>query len=230
VRVSTSCDRSGDSTDVGISPGFIFRSLALMASDLVDASASDSIGDGAHDLAADLRFVGDRSTRCAAENRVADALARAHDEGRPVVIVAHSLGALVAWGYFEHRSATSERDVPDVERLVTVGSPIGNDGLRELLSDDVADVSLPRGVRSWVNAVNTDDPIAARLVAYDSTSGRAREMRGISDIVTERVDEDAHDLRTYLRDSSTARAVVGAWCDAATVRGRIAGCVALSKP
>jgi hypothetical protein len=228
VRSSTACERNSDSTDVGISPGLIFRSLALVGSDLVEASASDSI-DGAHDLAADLRFVGDRSARCAAEGRVADALARAHAEDRPIVIVAHSLGALVAWGYLEHRSAGGEQDLADVERLVTVGSPIGNDGLRELLFGDVAEVSLPRGVRSWVNAVNTDDPIAARLVAFDSTSGRAREMRGISDVATARVDEDAHDLRTYLRDSTTARAVVSAWCEAANVRSRIAGCVALSK-
>lgn len=33
----------------------------------------------------------------------------------------------------------------------------------------------------------------------------------------------------YLRDSNTATAVVGAWCEMAERRSRIAGCVALSK-
>ena len=229
VRASMSCERGADSADVGISPSLILRSLALVASELVDASASDSVADGARDLAGDLRFVGDPAARCAAEGRVADALARAHAEGRPVVIVAHSLGALVTWGYLEHRSAGDERDAPEVQRLVTVGSPIGNGELRELLFGDTAEVSLPRGVRSWVNAVNPDDLFASRLNATDSGSDRARGLRGISDIVTGHTDEDAHDLRGYLRDSSTAKAVVGAWCEAAEKRSRIAGCVALSK-
>jgi pimeloyl-ACP methyl ester carboxylesterase len=134
------------------------------------------------------------------------------------VIVAHSLGALVTWGYLEHRG---ERDLPDIERLVTVGAPIGNDGLRELLIGDTSKVSLPRGVRSWVNAVNIDDGIAARIVTSDSP------MPGITDIVTAHTEESAHDLRTYLRDSSTAKAVLDAWCAAATMKSRLAGCVAL---
>ena len=229
VRSSTSCDRDMDSTDVGISPSFILRSLALAASELVDASASDSLHDDAHDVAGDLRFVGDKAVRCAAEDRVADALARAHTEGRPVVIVAHSLGAVVTWGYLEHRSTDVGRELPEVQRLVTVGSPIGNDGLRELLLGDTAEISLPRGVRSWVNAVNTDDAFASRLLASDSAPGRVRGLPGVSDIVTGHSEEHAHDLGGYLRDSSTATAVVGAWCEAAEARKRIAGCVSLSK-
>lgn len=223
VRMSTSCEKNSDSTDTGISASFILRSLALAASELVDASASDSVRDDAHDVAGDLRFVGDPAVRCAAENRVADALERAHAEGRPVVLVAHSLGALVTWGYLAQRSASDARGMPEVQRLVTMGSPLGNGGLRELLLGDTAEVSLPRGVRSWVNAVNPDDAFAARLVPSDSVTGHARGLTGISDIVTGRTHEHAHDLRGYLRDSSTAAAVVGAWCEAAT-------CCPLSLP
>ena len=37
------------------------------------------------------------------------------------------------------------------------------------------------------------------------------------------------DLRGYLRDAGTARAIVGAWCDAADARRRFAGCLALAR-
>lgn len=220
ARSMTSCDNGAGSSDDGNPAGFFLRSLAQVLSELVDGSATDSTDDGARDIAGDLRFIGDRTVRCGAQGRVADALARARAEGRPVVIVAHSLGALVTWGYLEHRDT---RDVPEIERLVTVGAPIGNDGLRELLMGDTAKVSLPRGVRSWVNAVNVDDGLAARITSRDSP------LPGITDIVAERNGESAHDLRGYLRDSSTAKAVVSAWCEAARMKNRPAGCVALSK-
>ncbi|MDB4891788.1 MAG: hypothetical protein JWL61_3643 [Gemmatimonadetes bacterium] len=220
ARSLTSCDNGAGSSDDGNPAGFFLRSLAQVLSELVDVSAADSSDNDARDIAGDLRFIGDRTVRCGAQGRVADALARARTEGRPVIIVAHSLGALVAWGYLEHRDT---HDVPEIERLVTVGAPIGNDGLRELLIGDTAKVSLPRGVRSWINAVNVDDGLAARIVTGDSP------LPGITDIVAERNGESAHDLRGYLRDPSTAKAVVSAWCEAARMKNRLAGCVALSK-
>ena len=229
ARSSMLCDGPADSADVGLSPGFLLRSLALVASELVDAGASDSVADDARDLAGDLRFVGDPSLRCDAEGRVANALARAHREGRPVILVAHSLGAFVTWGYLQHRALLDAHDVVEVQRLVTVGSPVGNGELRALLFGDTAAVSLPRGVRSWLNAVNLDDPFASRLVVADSVSGRVGAGRGIDDVVTGSSDVPAHDLRGYLRDANTARAIVGAWCDAADARRRFAGCVTLAK-
>jgi hypothetical protein len=220
ARSLTSCDNGDGTSDEGSSAGFFLRSIAQVVSELVDVSGADSSEYTARDLAGDLRFIGDRTVRCGAQARVANALVRARAEGRPVIVVAHSLGALVTWGYLEHRGA---RDVPEIERLVTVGSPIGNDGLRELLMGDTARVSLPRGVKSWVNAINIDDAFAARITTSDSA------LAGVTDIVTERTSDTPHDLHGYLRDPRTAKAIVSAWCSSAQARKRIAGCVALSK-
>jgi pimeloyl-ACP methyl ester carboxylesterase len=220
ARSMTACDNGAGSSDDGNPAGFFLRSLAQVVSELVDDGGTDSSDFSSRDIAGDLRFIGDRAVRCGAQARVADALVRARAEGRPVIVVAHSLGALVTWGYLEHRDA---RDMPEIERLVTAGSPIGNDGLRELLTGDTATVFLPRGVRSWVNVVNVDDGLASRITPRDST------VPGITDVMTELREEAAHDLLGYLRDANTAKAVVSAWCSAAAMRNRIAGCVTLSK-
>ena len=225
---SSLCDTASDPADAGFSPGFLLRSLALVASELVDAGATDSTADDARDLAGDLRFLGNPSLRCDAEGRVADALGRAERDGRPVIVVAHSLGAFVTWGYLRHRTLDA-RDVVEIQRLVTVGSPVGNADLRDLLFGDTTAVYLPRGVRSWINAVNPDDPFASRLTALDTASGRARAIRGVSDLITGSQDESAHDLRGYLRDAGTASAILAAWCDRAQQRQRLAGCIALGK-
>ena len=224
MRSARACEAAADSAETGLSAASILRSLALVASELLDAGATETGAADARDLAGDLRFLGDGATRCAAEGRVAAALARARDEGRPVVIVAHSLGALVAWGHLEHRRTSSEPQLPAVQRLITLGSPIGSGDLRELLFGDTAVVALPRGVQSWVNVIHEDDPFAARLLATDSTTGRSRVLPGISDVMTEHADDDAHDLRGYLRDPGTARAVLAAWCEWAESKTPIAGC------
>jgi pimeloyl-ACP methyl ester carboxylesterase len=207
------------------SPASILQAFAMIASSLLDAAAQDNDTTDVRDLAGDLRFFGDASTRCATETRIGDALARARDEGRPIVLVAHSLGALVTWGHLSHRDASA----PGIRRLVTIGSPVGHADLRELLFGR-ASIALPRGVQSWTNALNPDDPFAARLIATDSTTGRARTLPGITDVIAPRSSKDPHDLRNYLRDSTTAGVVSSAWCEAAAdLQNRPAGCAAAAK-
>ena len=189
--------------------------LALIAGALLGAAADDaqaskdSAGAGTlRALVGDMRFFGDGTTRCAAERRVGDALDRAHSEHRPVVLVAHSLGGIVAWGYLRHRAAP---DAPDVQRFVTLGSPLGSPDVRRIVfGDDTTPLALPPAVRSWVNVLGTGDPFATHLLA-DSAAASAE----LSDVTTEAPHDDPHDLVGYLRDPATARAVLGAWCEAA---------------
>jgi hypothetical protein len=57
-------------------------------------------------LSADASFLADSRKRCATEQRLADAIDGARREGRPVILVAHSLGSLVAYDYLSARSDT----------------------------------------------------------------------------------------------------------------------------
>jgi pimeloyl-ACP methyl ester carboxylesterase len=160
-------------------------------------------------LAADAQFLGDARKRCASEARLSAAMDRARAEGRPIILVAHSLGSLVAYDYLSTRSDTGL-----VQRLVTIGSMAGAPDLRRLLigGDSTDAFTVPKSVRDWVNIRNEKDALATPLSIGRDT------------LITPPADEiDPHEMIGYLRGSVTAREVLGAWCSGVTA-GRPIGC------
>jgi len=154
-------------------------------------------------LAGDAAFVGDAGKRCASEQRLANAIDRAKAEGRPIILIAHSLGAIVAYDYLSARRDS----LPTVDRLITMGSMVGYPELRRLLIGGGAEdsVTRPRGVKTWVNLRNGDDILAAPLSV------------GRDVITTPPPDEpDPHELVGYLRSSSAVREILNGWCEAFT--------------
>jgi len=176
-----------------------------MLTDLLDDTAAVQL----RGLAGDASFLSDARKRCASENRLAAAIDRARDEGRPVVLVAHSLGSLVAYDYLSART-----DSGVVQRLVTIGSPIGSPALRRLLigGDSTERLVRPTSVKEWINIRNEQDPFAVPLPI-----GR--------DIVTNPpADEiDPHEMVGYLRSTVATREIVSGWCQA-FVSSRPRGC------
>jgi hypothetical protein len=170
-------------------------------------------------LVGDVMYLGDRWRRCAVDRRLESALAQATREKRPIILVAHSFGSLVAYSYLRGDRSRSPGTEPEIYRYVTLGSMLGIPELQELLLGRAAPISLPTNVRSWVNVRHTADPFAAPLV--DST-GR-RQGAKIREVVTGANVADPHDIIAYLRDSSTARAIAWAWCDAGG-RAHAPGC------
>lgn len=161
-------------------------------------------------LVGDVLYLGDRWRRCAVERRFESALTQAAREGRPVILVAHSFGSLVAYSYLRADRGHPSSDTPRIHRYVTLGSMLGIPDLRELVLGRAGPLSLPGGVRSWVNVRHVRDPFAAPLA--DSTTGRRGPT--IREVVTSGSAIDPHDIVTYLRDPATARAIAWAWCDA----------------
>ena len=166
-------------------------------------------------LSADASFLADSRKRCATEQRLADAIDGARREGRPVILVAHSLGSLVAYDYLSARSDTGL-----VQRFITVGSMVGATELRQLLiGGDASDTLVrPAGVKSWTNIRHEDD-----LFATTISTGR-------NVIATQPADEpDPHELVGYLRGSVTATEILGSWCGAYGST-KPAGCAAVRQP
>ncbi|MFJ5218768.1 hypothetical protein ACIP98_29115 [Streptomyces sp. NPDC088354] len=130
--------------------------------------------------------------RRAARAVVADAIKR----HRPQVVVAHSLGSVVAW---EALHAYPELGV---ELLVTLGSPLGLPGLARKLEPEPRHGrgTRPAGVRRWVNIADAGD-----LVALPP------ELGGMFPVDTHGVTETGvlgfHGLKGYLADGLTAAAI-----------------------
>jgi hypothetical protein len=190
--------RRAAKTDPGI------KQVASIAGGLfgvISAIAGDKdTGNELRALAADAQFLGDASKRCASEARLGAALDRARNEGRPVILVGHSLGSLVSYDYLSSRSDTGL-----VQRLVTIGSPAGRPDMRALLiGGDTTDAfTIPRSVKDWVNIRNDRDGFAVPLAIGRDT------------VVTTPADEpDPHEMVGYLRGPATAREILSAWCSA----------------
>ena len=143
----------------------------------------------------DVMYVLDDSRRCAAQRRVGRELDRALSTGRPVLIVAYSLGSVVTYQHLLKRQARTGE--PPID-LVTIGSPLGVPGLRALLGLDIDSLTKPTAVRSWTNIHDPNDPVAGPVVHGGSHTT-------ISDVVVSRSgDAEAHMIEHYLRDRSTA--------------------------
>jgi pimeloyl-ACP methyl ester carboxylesterase len=183
--------------------GSFFGALTAFVSDTESGTELRS-------LAADASFLSDARKRCASENRLAGELDRARSEGRPVILVAHSLGSVVAYDYLSSRS-----DSGVVPRLITIGSPVGSPGLRQLLigGDSTETFTRPPSVTEWVNIRNDGDAFAAPLPF-------GRDL-----LVTPPANEsDPHEMVGYLRGTATAREILSGWCSALPSGNRPAAC------
>ena len=148
----------------------------------------------AKSFVSDVMYVLDDSRRCAAQRGVGREIDRAMGTGRPVLIVAYSLGSVVTYQHLVTRQ--TRRGDPPID-LVTIGSPLGVPGLRALLGLDADSLVKPGSVRSWRNIHDPNDPVAGPVALGGSRSG-------IADVPVSRSgDVEAHMIEHYLRDRAT---------------------------
>ncbi|HEY8176709.1 MAG TPA: hypothetical protein VIF32_13500 [Gemmatimonadaceae bacterium] len=156
----------------------------------------------------DLVYAIDASKRCAAERRVGSVIEAAARENRPVVVVAYSLGSLVAYGYLHSRPPSAKTSTR--LRVVTLGSPLGVPAIRQMVfGDNVNTLSMPAAVSGWENLYDPNDlfsgPVEGILVGGIV---KDRALRALP------LDE-AHFISRYLQDRATGAAVMRALCEVA---------------
>ncbi|MER6843467.1 serine peptidase [Streptomyces platensis] len=139
------------------------------------------------------RYLHIPQVRAAARSAVAESIRRA----RPRVVLAHSLGSVVAYeALHAHPELT-------VDCFVTLGSPLGLPGgiFDHLMPTPIADRGArPAGVRYWVNLADTGD-----LVAIPHRLGDRFPVDQHADTPIGRI--DFHTFGAYLSSPLTAAAI-----------------------
>jgi subtilisin family serine protease len=98
----------------------------------------------------------DPAQRRAMQDRLKAALAR--QASRPVVLVAHSQGTIIAYDVLRQLDGRAPGGgALDVRLFVTLGSPLGID---EVQGNLVKPIEAPEGVAAWVNLADRLDPVA----------------------------------------------------------------------
>lgn len=143
-----------------------------------------------HDVNVYLTYDGVRA-------QVNDIVAKALSTREPCVVVAHSLGTVVAYDVLRARATT-----PQYPCLVTVGSPLGIRAIRQQL---VTPLISPPGVAHWFNAYDNHDVVA--LVPLDAHHFNVQPaIENKSDVLNHT--EDRHGIIGYLTDPEVAKRIV----------------------
>jgi pimeloyl-ACP methyl ester carboxylesterase len=116
----------------------------------------------------------------------------------PVVMVAHSLGTVVAYNVLRARPEPGR-----VRRLVTLGSPLALGGMRRFLNPLV----YPPPVAHWFNAYDRRDVVALRPLDDDHFSV-GQPIENYSDVVN--YTQNCHGIEGYLSDPVVASRIAEA--------------------
>jgi subtilisin family serine protease len=114
----------------------------------------------------------------------------------PFVVVAHSLGSVIAYSLLLELKGQF-----DLAQFVTIGSPLGlgevKDQLRKLHKLPQGPLPVPAGVRTWLNVFDRRDVVAQKELLAKHFRGSIR----IDDLAVRNADgpHDAHSATGYLR-------------------------------
>lgn len=150
--------------------------------------------------------------RCEADARLSQALLAPDVMGRPLVVVAHSMGGIVAFSAFDKLSTTVGATKPTISRFITIGTQVGVTEILQGLQGSLVTVPVPvpNIVEEWSNFLNEGD-----LLAF-STQGQFKATNPI------RMPEDlgimasggSHAIETYLGNADVVTVIANAWCGA----------------
>ena len=120
-------------------------------------------------------------------------------KNEPCVVVAHSLGTIVAYNLLMNRNKRS-----NIKALITIGSPLGIEAIWSRLPSDSPPRKAPEGVGSWFNARDAQDTVALYELSADVYRGNpvVTNYSGVKNS-----SDNQHGIVQYLEDGSIAKAI-----------------------
>lgn len=117
-------------------------------------------------------YYADAEKRALLRKQLADRLVR-HD-GKRIMLVAHSMGSIVAYDVLRDLGRTH----PDmmVSHFVTLGSPLGMPYVLDRIHRENASVRTPSIVRRWTNLADRHDPVAVDVHLADDFEPNDRRV------------------------------------------------------
>lgn len=101
----------------------------------------------------------DPDQRLRIQQKLSDALAAAHQAGQHILLIAHSMGSIVAFDVL----STIESTLPGfrVHHLITVGSPLGFHQVKKKIRAEDVPLRVPETVEAWTNLADRKDKVAS---------------------------------------------------------------------
>ena len=118
--------------------------------------AENVVRDAVETRAPDLhRYKHHRATRAAIQERLIEPLRTAHARGKQIMLIAHSMGSIIAYEVLRAAS----RNLPGlrISHFVTLGSPLGLVEVKEIVA---APLRVPECVARWSNFADPRDHVA----------------------------------------------------------------------
>jgi hypothetical protein len=153
------------------------------------------------------QYHADAHLRAAMQARLIEKLSLAAQAGQEVMLIAHSMGSIIAYDVLVNNPAF------DIAHFITVGSPLGLSEVKVHLASHVGRLRVPGNVARWDNFADQRDPIAAldMRLASDFAASEAgvgiRDYKVFNTYVSPSGKTNPHKIYGYLRTPELARSV-----------------------
>ncbi len=146
-------------------------------------------------------------------------LQAAFESHRPILLIGHSMGSVIAWDSLWQMSQ-DDRDKVDIDLLLTMGSPLGQRFIQRRLqgNKEIGDKRYPQGIRRWINLSAVGDLTALDPDLADDFAHMVRQglVESIEDHILHnyfRLDGDLnpHAEYGYLANDVTAKIIAEWW-------------------
>jgi hypothetical protein len=132
-------------------------------------------------------------------------LCKAQSAGEKIVIISHSMGTMIAYDVLRNCP-----ECPQVDTLITLGSPLGIREVQDELVDGIDGVDFPAAkLNRWINIYDPLDPIAGADPRL-STDYKSVKGKRVEDIKESNWGSWRHTLTHYLAGTQFRRALLTA--------------------